>query len=165
MSSSHLVFSPRPAGIDDVGELVRIEKGIHVAPWDAAHFRAELEKPHSQILVMTDDETDSTIAAYLVFWFLFDEAQILNVGVDLPHRGMGLAKALIRQVIGLALKRQIQKVVLDVRKSNDAAIQLYQSLKFTVSQVRKGFYSNGEDAYTMTLDLTNEPLSEAEKVF
>ena len=158
-------FSPRPAGQDDVSELVRIENRVHSSPWDEAHFSAELEKPYSRILVMTDDETDSVIAGYVVFWLMFDEAQILNIAVDLPYRGLGLARALIRQVVSQALKKDIRKLLLDVRKSNQAAIALYQSMRFSIAQVRKGFYSDGEDAYTMVLELDDSGMSSEERSF
>jgi ribosomal-protein-alanine N-acetyltransferase len=109
---------------------------------------------------MTDEETDSIVGAYVVFWEMGDELQILNVAVDLPYRGLGLAQKLIRKVVDLGLKKGSKRVVLDVRKSNNAAIQLYQKLGFTIQTVRKAFYSNSEDAYGMILDLTVEKVLE-----
>jgi ribosomal-protein-alanine N-acetyltransferase len=159
------VFSFRPATLDDVAELARIEKAIHVAPWSADQFRSEIEKPYCRVLLLTDDETDAEIAGYVVFWLMFDEAQILNIGVDLPHRGMGFAKKMIRQVVAEALKKEIRKILLDVRKTNTAAISLYQAMRFTIRQVRKGFYSNGEDAYTLLLDLDAAELPEGASDF
>jgi ribosomal-protein-alanine N-acetyltransferase len=153
-------FSPRGASADDLAELVRIESAVHVAPWSEAGFKGELEKPYSHILVMTDEETDKIIGGYVVFWVIGEEIQILNVAVDLPFRGLGLAQKLIRKVIDLGVRKDLKRVVLDVRKSNMAAIQLYQKLGFTIQTVRKGFYSNGEDAYGMILDLTVEKVLE-----
>lgn len=149
-------FSPREASVDDLPELVRIESAVHIAPWSDAGFKGELDKPFSHTLVMTDEETDAIVGGYLVFWEMGEEFHILNVAVDLPYRGIGLAQKLIRKVIDLGLRKGAKRVVLDVRKSNSAAIQLYQKLGFTIQTVRKAFYSNGEDAYGMVLDLTVE---------
>jgi ribosomal-protein-alanine N-acetyltransferase len=104
---------------------------------------------------MTDDETDAEIAGYVVFWVLLEEAQLLNIAVDLPYRGRGIAKEMLRCVVNQAVKAGAKRVTLDVRRTNAAAIQLYQSAKFAITQVRKGFYSDGEDAYLMNLDLTD----------
>jgi ribosomal-protein-alanine N-acetyltransferase len=153
MSNPASSYSVRKAVAEDLGAIIEIEKRVHVAPWDEAHFRAELDKAYSTTLVMT------------VFWILYDETQILNLAVDLPYRGLGIARELIRKVVSLGLKKETQRVILEVRKSNQAAIQLYQSMKFTISQVRKGFYSDGEDAYTMVLDLTEHFESPQEKAF
>lgn len=146
-------FSLRPVAEDDFSKIIAIENQVHLAPWNEKHFRAELEKPYSQILVMTDDETDEVIAGYIVFWLMFEECQILNVVVDLPFRGRGFARSLVRKAVSLASDQSIKKVFLDVRKSNLPAIQLYQSVGFTITQVRKGHYSNQEDGYEMTLEL------------
>ena len=151
-------FSIRPATMEDLFTIVTIEKKIHVSPWTEDHFRAELVKPYSHFLLLTDDETDSQVAGYLVCWSLFDECQILNLGVDLPFRGLGFAKEMVRKAVDLAGKKGINKVVLEVRKSNLPAIQLYQGLHFSITHIRKAFYSNGEDAYQMTLSLVEDQL-------
>lgn len=151
-------WSLRPATLDDLEKMVQIETQVHVAPWTLEHFRSELEKPYSQVLVLTDDETDTEIAAYIVIWFMFDECQILNIVVDTPHRGLGFGKMMIRKAVSLAGNRGIQKLSLEVRKSNLPAIQLYQAVGFVILHVRKSFYSNGEDAYLMSLSLSAETI-------
>jgi ribosomal-protein-alanine N-acetyltransferase len=157
-------FSLRPATSDDLAKIVEIENRVHVAPWTHSHFESELQKPYSHFLVLSDDETDEVIAGYAVFWQMGSEpqeqgerhggdAEVLNIVVDLPFRGRGFAKQMLRQVVTSAVRDGCQKVILDVRKTNVSAIQLYQSLGFSITQVRKKFYSNGEDAYGMTLFL------------
>lgn len=144
-------FSLRPATLDDLMKIVDIENRVHPSPWTKEHFQSELEKPYSLSLVFTDDETDSVIVGYIVAWVMFEECQILNIAVDLPHRGLGYAKEMIRKIIGVAQQKGAKKAVLDVRKSNSPAIHLYQGAHFHIAHVRKNFYSNGEDAYQMTL--------------
>lgn len=150
-------LSLRPATPDDLPIILEIEQKTHAAPWTQEHFQLELSKPYSHFLVMTDDETDSKIAGYIILWTLLDECQILNIVVDPPYQRKGLAKQMIRKSVQLAFQKNILKIVLDVRKSNLPAIQLYQSLHFVITHIRKGFYSNGEDAYQMTLSLKEDP--------
>jgi ribosomal-protein-alanine N-acetyltransferase len=149
-------WSMRSATEDDLASLIEIEGKIHVAPWNRDGFASELTKSFSRFLVLTDDDTDSVIAGYIVVEVLFEEAQILNVGVDLPYRGLGFAKRMIRQAVNDAMRQGVKTVSLEVRKSNAAAIALYQSLQFAILQVRKSFYSNGEDAYQMKLSLEED---------
>jgi len=145
------VWSLRPATSEDLETLAVIEGRTHPAPWTLEHFQEELAKPHSRILILTDDETDSLIAGYIVFWMMADSAEILNVVVDLPYRGRGLAKRLVEQVKREAIQDLMRRVILDVRVTNTAAVHLYQQLRFGIRSVRKRFYSNGEDAYEMEL--------------
>ena len=151
-------FSLRPATTEDLEAVLKIENEVHVSPWSEEHFRAELTKPYSQFLVFTDDETDSVVAGYFICWVMFDECQILNVATSLQHRGLGFAKQMIQKAVSIAVKKDIKKVVLEVRKTNSPAIQLYHKLNFNITHVRKSFYSNGEDAYQMTLNLEGESL-------
>jgi ribosomal-protein-alanine N-acetyltransferase len=146
--------SLRPATPDDLPALLEIESQSHFSPWTRAHFEAEMAKPYARVLVLTDDETDTQVSGFIVSWLLLDEAQILNVAVRLSARGLGYGQFLVRQVVKEALAAGKRKVVLDVRKSNLPAIQLYQKVGFLISRVQKGFYaSNGEDAYAMELPL------------
>ena len=153
-------LSVRPATPDDVARLLEIESRIQVAPWSRENIESELSKPYSSFLVYTDDETDSEIAGYIVFWNMFDECQILNLGVDLSYRGLGMAQKLVRHAVNQAVSQGIRKILLDVRKPNQPAIQLYQKLGFVIIHVRKNFYSNGEDAYQMALYLNQDAPTE-----
>lgn len=150
----HGSFSLRPATEDDLKGVLEIEKRVHVAPWTVEQFREELEKPYSQFWLMTDDDTDEVIVGYLVAWKLFDEFQLLNIAVDLPFRGLGFAKKMLHRLVSQAHSDGLKRVILDVRKSNAAAVSLYQATGFSIGHIRKGFYSNGEDAYQMELDLS-----------
>ncbi len=147
--------SLRPATPEDLPLVLEIERKVHSAPWGLAEFEAELAKPYCNFLLFTDDETDTQVLGYIVFWLMFDECTVLNVAVDLPHRGLGLAKQMIQSAVKAAIRKDIRKILLEVRKSNQAAIQLYQSQNFVITHVRKGFYSDGEDAYQMALYLQN----------
>lgn len=149
-------FSIRPATEEDLPKIAEIESRVHSAPWDLSHFREELTKPYSHFYVMTDDDTDEIIVGYIIFWMMGGEgssSEILNVVVDFPYRGLGMAKKLMLRAISTSVHAGAKRMILDVRKSNMSAIQLYQSLRFSITHVRKSFYSNGEDAYGMLLSL------------
>lgn len=150
-------WSIRPISRDDLSKVAEVEVRAHIAPWTAKHFEEELIKPYSRTLLLTDDETDEKIAGYVVFWVLGDESQILNVAVDPDYRGRGYGRLLVLRAIHLARLENISNIRLEVRKSNTVAIALYQALGFDICQVRKRFYSDGEDAYVMKLrDVTDK---------
>lgn len=145
--------SLRPATPDDLDAIAEVESRVHVAPWTKQDFAGEIEKPYSTTWVLTDDETDSKILGYCVFWGIGESLEILNIAVDLPYRGYGFAKLMLQSVVREGLKRQAKHLILDVRKSNLSAVALYQKAGFAITQYRKSFYSNGEDAYHMVLEL------------
>lgn len=71
---------------------------------------------------------------------------ILNIATREEFKNKGVASALINFVFQLAKQRKFKSVWLEVRYSNNVAIELYQKLGFQQLYIRKNYYSNGEDA-------------------
>ncbi|KAJ8086823.1 N-terminal acetyltransferase A complex catalytic subunit ard1 [Marasmius tenuissimus] len=80
---------------------------------------------------------------------------VTSISVLRSHRRLGLAKKLmIQSQEAMATVYKASYVSLHVRKSNRAALGLYKdTLGFTVKDIEKGYYADGEDAYAMQLSL------------
>ncbi len=143
--------SLRPGTEEDIPGILQIEKQSHPEPWSDSHFRQELSVPYSRILVLTDDETDSIILGYLVYWLQAEAVSLLNVTVAPACRGLGFSRILIGAMVNEAVREEIPKVILEVRESNETAIRVYERMGFKKTHERKGFYSNGETAFVMEL--------------
>lgn len=144
-----MYWTHRPASEDDIEKVAQIEKISIIPPWSQEAFRAELGKKTSHFWVMTDDETDEIVSAYVVFSFPAEQAHIQTVAVAPKYRGSGIGKRLLRQVIAYVMRNGGESIVLEVRKGNSVAVQLYQSLGFMVIHTISKFYPDGEDAYSM----------------
>lgn len=81
---------------------------------------------------------------------------ITSLSVMRTHRRLGLAEKLMRQSQrAMAETFAAHYVSLHVRLSNFAALHLYRdTLGFTVDKVEKGYYADGEDAYSMKMELS-----------
>jgi ribosomal-protein-alanine N-acetyltransferase len=96
-------------------------------------------------------------AAFLVAWHVADEIHVLNVATTPSMRRRGFARALMDEVLSYAAAERIRIVILEVRRSNRAAIKLYRGLGFTALGVRPRYYAdNDEDAVEMILALDPE---------
>lgn len=142
-------FSPRPATEDDLEQVAEIERLSVVPPWTRAAFAAELEKKTGRFWVLTDDETDEKVLAYAVVSFPADQAHLVTFAVHPDFRKQGLGTYLLRRLIHYVMRRGGQSIVLEVRKGNQAAIHLYQSLGFVILHTKARFYPDGEDGYSM----------------
>lgn len=136
----------RTAKLKDVLKIAKIEKESFDRPWGADAFAMELFKKFSKIFVV---ECDSGVSGYAVVWFIGSEAYIANVAVAPRMRGKGLATCLIDAVIGEARERGCSSVVLEVKRGNKPAINLYKKFGFEVVGVREKMYSDGEDGLIM----------------
>lgn len=152
-------FSPRPATEDDIAAVAEIEKSSIRPPWSADAFRAELDKPKAHFWVVTDDETDSEVFAYVVFAFPAEQAHIQTIAVKPSARRRGLGAYLMRKVIAYVARERGESIALEVRKGNQSAVQLYQGLGFVVVHTIPRFYPEGEDAYSMIYKIDRQRLT------
>ena len=127
-----------------VAAVAELEKACFSAPWSEASVREELTNPLSLWLVSL---VDGQVAGYVGSQTVLDEADMMNLAVASQHRRQGIARQLV-EALGDALRAQgVQSLTLEVRASNEAAIQLYRSLCFTQVGRRPRYYTKPtEDA-------------------
>jgi ribosomal-protein-alanine N-acetyltransferase len=114
----------------------------------------EIARPWTRLWVAFGEDGPS---AFLVGWHVADELHILDVATAHRARRQGLGTALLREVLVYAAGHRLRLVLLEVRRSNDAAIGLYRKFGFSVFGVRRAYYAdNDEDAIEMALVLDPE---------
>jgi ribosomal-protein-alanine N-acetyltransferase len=87
------------------------------------------------------------ILAYCSVWLIFEELHINTLAVHPDWRRNGLASTLLRHVLADAVQQGADKATLEVRRSNEAARQLYERFGFETTAVRTNYYRDPvEDA-------------------
>jgi ribosomal-protein-alanine N-acetyltransferase len=117
---------------------------------DETQLRDELARPWSRLWVAREHDE---VVAYVVSWHVADELHVLNVATREDRRRCGIARALMDEVVGYARASRMKHVLLEVRRSNAAAIALYRGLGFFAMGVRSRYYPDSEDAVEMVLML------------
>lgn len=100
-------------------------------------------------------ELDGKIIACAGAEIANDTAEIESLAVDPEYRRVGVAKILLAKLLDAVIKRGATFIVLEVRPSNKAAIELYKSFGFQIVEREKNYYWN-EDAWIMARDFSNE---------
>ena len=96
------------------------------------------------------DISDGEVTGYCGIWTSYDTADLCNMAVTVKHRRKGIAEQLLQEALLLAEQKKVERILLEVRESNEAALALYQKNGFQKIGVRKGYYSNPkEDAVLM----------------
>jgi ribosomal-protein-alanine N-acetyltransferase len=116
--------------------------------------REEICRPftHAWVARVRNGGTRSTAAGYIVTWHVADELHVLNVATAVQYRRRGVGMALMNHALRYARERKVRLIVLEVRLSNQPAIQMYRTLGFFAIGLRPGYYAdNGEDALEMVL--------------
>ncbi|NBG89375.1 ribosomal protein S18-alanine N-acetyltransferase [Isachenkonia alkalipeptolytica] len=145
----------RQMTLEDVDGVLAIEKASFTTPWSRGAFIKEVTE--NKLAYYTVAELEGEIAGYAGVWLIVDEGHITNIAVAPKYRGRNLGKKILEKLIQELKNRKILRVTLEVRASNDVAINLYKSYGFIVLGRRPGYYTdNGEDALIMWKDLTRE---------
>ena len=115
-------------------------------------FAGELAKPSSICLGAfgAEGEEGSMLRGYLIVSRYVDAWHVMNVAVDVDHRGRGIATMLLERLFELTAADARRGYTLEVRVSNATAIALYERLGFESRGIRRGYYTdNREDALIM----------------
>jgi len=118
----------------DLDAIERIEHRAYPTPWSRSMFAGELAKPNG-----------ICVGAF--------QGEVMNIAVDVDHRGRGVARAMLRHLFEATMSDRERGYTLEVRVSNAVAIHLYESQGFVATGMRRGYYTdNREDALIMWRD-------------
>lgn len=134
----------------DVPRVMEIEKQCFTTPWHESAYLTELVNRSAHYIVAWDGDT---IIGYSGMWIIMDEAHITTIGVDPAYRGLKIGEQVLVAMLEEAQRRGARRATLEVRESNDVALNLYRKYGFVAAAIRRGYYSdNNENAVVMWID-------------
>jgi ribosomal-protein-alanine N-acetyltransferase len=132
----------------DINEVYEIEKESFSIPWSYEALKKEVEENLLALYIVA--EIDEKVVGYLGMWKIMDEAHITNIAVKKDYRGQGIGDYLMMAIIDYCEKHNIPNITLEVRKSNQVAINLYKKHGFVECGIRPKYYTDeNEDALIM----------------
>ncbi|MEO6221911.1 MAG: ribosomal protein S18-alanine N-acetyltransferase [Vicinamibacterales bacterium] len=132
--------------LDDVAGLQHLS---FTRPWSADAISWELrETDVARLYVLEENGSSSArLLAYCACWVIFDELHINSLAVTPDARRRGHARRLLDSVFQAVVSEGVSAATLEVRRSNVAALTLYERLGFHVEAVRADYYQEPrEDA-------------------
>ena len=116
--------------------------------WSLDQFHAELElMPESRMYWVAKHE--GVVIGYFGIILIDDFADVATIAVSPEFRRQGLASRMIDMMLTEARKNQADRMLLEVRTSNDPAIALYKNFDFEIIAERPNYYGPGLSAYLM----------------
>jgi ribosomal-protein-alanine N-acetyltransferase len=137
----------RSLGYADLPQVIAIERRAFPTPWSLAMFVLELSKPSGICLAGYRRER---IVGYLICSRYDTVWHIMNIAVDPDERRQRVATRMLAELYERVSHPASARFTLEVRRSNQTAIDLYERDGFRVSGLRRRYYQdNGEDALIM----------------
>ncbi len=157
----------------DLRRVRRIERAAYEDAWPRTTFEGELRNRLAQYVVAIERPQQSDpppppgrlaairqrlgiggpvddLVGYFGAWFTADQLHLVTLAVAPGHQGRGIGQRLLIDCLTLASDAELRTVALEVRASNERAIELYERYGLThAGRVPKYYANNGEDALVM----------------
>jgi [ribosomal protein S18]-alanine N-acetyltransferase len=133
---------------DDLSRVMEIETRVCAFPWTIGIFRDCLNVGYL-CWVYTEH---NVIQGYAILSFGAGEAHVLTISVDADCQSRGIGRTLMGFLMDGARRLGADTIYLEVRVSNQRAIDLYSRLGFVEVGIRRGYYEakqGREDAMVM----------------
>jgi ribosomal-protein-alanine N-acetyltransferase len=134
----------RASGAADLAAVDVLQRQSFTNPWGAEAIRWELEHTDVARLYVLE-APGGAIVAYCACWLVFDELHINSLAVEPARRRQGLARLLLKRVLGAMAEVGARSATLEVRTSNTAARALYEGLGFKVEGIRRNYYQEPKE--------------------
>lgn len=121
----------------DLIQVVALEQKIFSVPWSLKSFEDTLKRKENIYIVA---ENNNQVIAYCGLWGIPPDGDICNVAVAKEYRNQKVGQALIKELLKRGQDAGLHTFTLEVRKSNQPAIHLYQKFGFKSVGIRKDFY-------------------------
>jgi ribosomal-protein-alanine N-acetyltransferase len=158
MSDPGAEFTVRTMQRDDVAQVLAIAARVDTAPhWPEQEFLRLAD-----VVAARPDRRGAwvtlcgsgTVSAFACAHRAVDEAEVESIVTAPEFRGRGAGALLLTQTIDWSRALGVQRLLLECRSSNEAALRLYRRHGFQHDGVRSRYYRNPEeDAVLMSLPL------------
>ncbi len=124
----------------DLSAVLAIEQSAYSFPWSAGIFADCLRVGYRCHVVTEHDQ----ICGYAIHSRALDEAHLLNLCISPARRRAGLASLLLDYLLRELMVAGVDRLFLEVRPSNKAALRLYAQHQFEKIGRRPGYYPAAE---------------------
>jgi len=145
ISQQNVEVKIRTMTYGDLSRVMEVEELAYRYPWTVGIFRDCIRVGYNCWVATMQEK----IIGYGIVMLAAGEAHVLNLCVSPEFQGRGIGRKLLQHLTHRAQLADIDMILLEVRRSNQVAIDLYHSEGFHELGVRKNYYpgdSGREDA-------------------
>ena len=137
-------------GFSDLEEAYKIELDVNPSPWKYETFLSSFEVGHKGLIC----KKDNLMIGFIIFSPITPEAHILSISVRNEMQSKGIGTLLLKSMLDQCKVMNYKKIFLEVRVSNEKAINFYEKFGFSKDAIRNNYYTdNSEDALLMSLSI------------
>ena len=132
-----------------IAQVAALEQNIFSDAWSEKEVASTVAQKQSVCAAAKEGER---VLGYFLCYYVLDECEIARIAVSSEARRKGIGDALFACLLAFCREKKIERILLDVRAGNEAAIAFYKKNGFETDGIRKGYYAGAvpEDAVLMS---------------
>jgi ribosomal-protein-alanine acetyltransferase len=141
-----------PLTVQDIDELEPLEELTHLCFWGCEHYRRFLGQPEyfSRKAVTVLGPGMTKMVGFFLARGVLENLELLKIGIYPEYQNLGIGTKLLNVAFAEGSRRGCLRCFLEVRKSNEQAIQFYYRHQFKLAGERSNYYTEPlEDALVM----------------
>lgn len=132
-----------PLSAERLPEVMAIEaEAFGEDAWSQQSFRQGMMQRAGHYIAAIGE---GKLLGYMGFSHVFEEMELLTVAVAKSARRSGVGRQMIKYLLDYAKEHHAERILLEVRASNAAAMGLYESFGFEKIGMRKGYYQKPKE--------------------
>ena len=135
----------------DLDRVLEIENLCFKAPWGKDDLYREIND--NKLAVMSVVTVDDLVVGFCDYWNTFDSGTICQIAIHPNYQHQSLGSRLLEEVFKDARAKKVRTLTLEVRESNEKAINFYKKYGFKIALCKESYYSNGENAIYMMKEI------------
>ncbi len=144
--------------IDDLSAISQIETASYAFPWSMQSIVNQINNKNAYNRAININTTSLSsyalrLVGYIFGYIVLSDLYITNICIHPDFLKKKLASFLLENLLHDTRHLNIKSIFLEVRKSNLPAKALYNKFHFIEDGERKNFYSDGESAIMLHLDV------------
>ena len=137
--------------ISQLDEIIAIENISFEKPWTRDQIKDDIQANiDSENWVFIEDDK---VVGYIFGWIIQNEFHLHNIAVHPDYLRKKIGRKLIQHIISRVADQKVNVILLEVSINNISARKCYQSLGFVEVGIRKDYYSKGDDALLLNLEI------------
>src|SRR5688500_18897739 len=140
MQHAAMGFACRPMQSSDLPTLAAFLPAVLSGSWSEGQLQAQMHSNHEFLVFTIDGTSHETLVGFAEFYCVLDECHLLNFAIFRQWQQQGFAQLFMHELLQVIRKRGCSQCLLEVRRSNQRAVRLYEKTGFKLVGVRRDYY-------------------------